>query len=168
MSLLAGIAIDADTMTRLFFNFSISAVLTLLVNGIVRPFDDYVNLDLQRVDVWLRVIDKLARDSDRLDLLEKRDFLDRMQKWTSRVVQEAIAGLRSSDVTSMRCIKGFTGSRDHAEDNERFVDDYTIWDASWIPELDNYQAEGFPEDMLIPDNMWIDWTSMNDIDANAL
>lgn len=68
----------------------------------------------------------------------------------------------------MRCIKGFTGSRDRTEGHEQYVDDYTIWDASWIPELDNYQAEGFPEDLLMPDNMWIDWTSMNEIGANAL
>lgn len=159
---------SANSTIRLFFNFSISAVLTLLVNGIVRPFDENVTLDLQRVDVWLRVIDKLAKDSDRLDLLEKRDFLARMQQWTSRVVQEAIAGLRSSDLTSMRCIKGFTGSRDRAEEQEQFVDDYAIWDASWIPELDDYQAGGFPDDALMSDDPFLDWTSMNDIGTNAL
>ena len=68
----------------MFFEFSISAVLTLLVNGIVRPFSEDIGEDLRRVDTWLKVIDILATSSERADLLEKKEFLVHMRAWNLR------------------------------------------------------------------------------------
>lgn len=77
---------------RMFSEFSISAVLTLLVNGIVRPFGEYIGEDLRRVDTWIKVIDILATSSERQDLIEKKEFLIRMRTWTFHVVQDHFAG----------------------------------------------------------------------------
>lgn len=154
-------------IARLFFHFSISAVLTLLVNGIVRPFEDSIHLDLQRVDVWLRVIDKLARDSDRADILEKKNFLARMYQWTLRIVQEAASG-QGPGAADLPCMYGITDSHPAQDDLPEFAGNDTIWDASWIPELDHYQADGFSDSLLMPDDAWIAWTSMNNVGVDAL
>lgn len=161
-----GAAENANRNSRLFFHFSISAVLTLLVNGIVRPFEESVHLDLQRVDVWLRVIDKLARDSDRPDILEKKDFLARMYQWTSRIVQETASG-QPPGAADLPCMYGFTGSQPPPYEIQDLAGN-DIWDASWIPELDNHQADGFQDSLLMPDEAWIDWMSINDVGIDAL
>lgn len=76
----------------MFSEFSISAVLTLLVNGIVRPFGEHIGEDLRRVDTWIKVIDILATSSERQDLIEKKEFLMHMRVWTFNVVQDHLAG----------------------------------------------------------------------------
>jgi hypothetical protein len=77
---------------RLYFEFSICAVLTLLVNGIVRPFGEHISEDLRRVETWLKVIDILATSSERHDLLEKKEFLTHMRAWTLKVVNDHSVG----------------------------------------------------------------------------
>ncbi|KAK3717962.1 hypothetical protein LTR37_005388 [Vermiconidia calcicola] len=84
----------------LSLHFSISAVLTLLMNGILRPLAPEVTHDLRRVDEWLRVIGVLATTTGRPDLLEEQQFLVRMRAWTSEVLQEALFRGRSECVES--------------------------------------------------------------------
>lgn len=157
----------ANGNARLFFDFSISAVLTLLVNGIVRPLNEYAIQDLQRVDVWLRVIDKLAADSERPDLLEKRDFLASMRQWTLRVVQEAMSG-EDSGVRGLPCLQEFTGSYPGAALQSQFGQDDSIWDAQWIPELSGAQSDVFPAGLWHASDVWENRPINNDVAFNGL
>jgi hypothetical protein len=76
----------------LFFDYNISAVLTLLLNYVVRPLEDqFLSADRRRVEDWMQVIELLANTSERPDLLEKRDFLLGMKAWSLEAVQIARA-----------------------------------------------------------------------------
>ena len=113
---------------RCIYKYSISAVLTLLVSAIVRPLDETVAQDLQRVEAWLRVIDKLATDSERPDLLEQKDFLDSMKQWALRVVQEATY-TAISETMHFPSIQENIGTPTL---QLQLGNDENIWNAPWI------------------------------------
>lgn len=79
------------TTGRLFFEYSICASLTLLVNAIVRPLDMHLEEDIKQVNEWLQVVDILASTSERPDLLQTRQFLLGMREWALSRVKAALA-----------------------------------------------------------------------------
>ena len=135
----------------MFFEFSISAVLTLLVNGIVRPFNEHITQDLQRVDTWMKVIDVLATSSDRSDLLEKKEFLMHMRAWTLHVVQDHVAG------NETECCG--RSAREYLESEKAIlqVSEYSGLD---LPELEDMHPDVFPLDRIYEGNLvkdsWMD------------
>ncbi len=135
----------------MFFEFSISAVLTLLVNGIVRPSSEYVGEDLRRVDTWLKVIDVLATSSDRADLLEKREFLIHMRAWTLHVISDSLVGSESES-----CVRA---AREYLE-SERALDQDGEFAAMGMPELEGMHPDVFPLDQIHEGNLFRDsWLS---------
>lgn len=123
----------------MFFEFSICAVLTLLVNGIVRPFSKYISEDLRRVDAWFKVIDILATSSERSDLLEKKEFLKHMRSWTLHVVQDHFES-RNSDCFD-KAAQAILESEKAAGHGAEFGD-------VDMPELDGFHPDLFPLDAL--------------------
>ena len=83
---------EANRKNRLFLPFSMSALLTLLVNALLRPLDDRIAQDLRRIDGWLRVVDILATSTGRADLDEEKGFILTMRSWTLSVVNDAATG----------------------------------------------------------------------------
>lgn len=135
----------------MFFEFSICAVLTLLVNGIVRPFGEYISDDLRRVDTWLKVIDILATSSERSDLLEKKEFLMHMRAWTQHVVQDHIHG----DETEC-CGRA---AREYLE-SERALLQANEFEGLDMPVLEGMHPDVFPLDQIYEGNLvkdsWLD------------
>ncbi|KAK5168971.1 uncharacterized protein LTR77_006280 [Saxophila tyrrhenica] len=84
----------------LYFEHSVSAVLTLLVNGIVRPLGEGLSEDFRRIDEWISVIDVLASTSERADLLRKKQFLLDMRTWMLSCVKDALAEKSAKDVAA--------------------------------------------------------------------
>lgn len=133
----------------MFFDYSISAMLTLLVNGIVRPTDEHNAEDLRRVDTWLRVTDILATESERPDLLEKKEFILHMRTWTLKVI-EATQERREFDMANEY---PFVPERDGraVQEGELVVDD------QWLPDLTDVHADIFPLP-LVGREFWEPWT----------
>jgi hypothetical protein len=135
----------------MFFEFSISAVLTLLVNGIVRPFSENIGEDLRRVDTWLKVIDILATSSERADLLEKKEFLMHMRAWTLHVVSDSLAGNETEC-----CARA---AREYLESEKALIQDGDFA-AMGMPELEGMHPDVFPLDQIYEGNLlkdsWMD------------
>lgn len=133
----------------MFFDYSISAMLTILVNGIVRPIGTHNAEDLKRVDTWLRVIDILATDSERPDLLEKKEFILHMRSWTLKVMQ---ASKDRSDLNlelEYPCLHERYGNA--VANGEFSIDD------QWLPDLTDVHADIFPLPMVARE-VWEPWT----------
>ena len=132
---------------RVFFEFSISAILTLLVNGIVRPLNDHAFDDLQRVDTWLQVIDILATSAERADLLQKKEFLVHMRTWMLKVMREAMSGRK------FEC-----EDQAYLTETEAVLEDKE--DAMFeAPGLANFHPDVFPLDQLAVNQLsgsWVD------------
>ena len=107
----------------MYFDFSICAVLTLLVNGIVRPFGQHISEDLRRVETWLKVIDILATSSERHDLLEKKEFLMHMRAWTLKVVQNDAVG---NDIECIQAAREYIESEASLQTNGFEALDMTV------------------------------------------
>lgn len=126
-------------------------MLTLLVNGIVRPFNEHAANDLRRVDTWLRVIDILATSSERADLLQKKEFLAHMRDWTRHVIEDGLSGIETE------CFAGQCRAYlDSADETTR--DDVT----TGLPGLGDYDPDVFPLDRLYvghPAENWAHQTS---------
>ena len=132
----------------MFFDYSISAMLTLLVNGIVRPTDTHNAGDLKRVDTWLAVIDILATESERPDLLEKKEFILHMRGWTLKVIRSTQNGEPFS-LTDYPCLQERYGNA--INNGELCVDD------QWLPDLTDVHADTFPLP-LVSREVWEPWT----------
>ena len=139
---------------RLFFEFSISAMLTLLVNCIVRPLNDYTAADLRRVDTWLRVIDILATSSERPDLLQKKEFLVHMRAWTLHVMQDTLAG-RETECVAKQTQAYLDGTEKLPEDRD---DEYL-----GMTHFGNLHPDVFPLDQLYVGPTREDW-----VDGSAI
>ena len=139
----------------MFFHFSISAVLTLQVNGIVRPLNDQAHCDLRRVDTWLNVVDILATSSERPDLLEKKEFLDHMKGWTLHALQNATSGTDSELQHLLPCLSKLKSSNMFPD----VADDETNLDSQRIPELGHVQPDVFPLGLLNDSNLGDSWSS---------
>ena len=113
-------------------------MLTLLVNGIVRPLDGHAAHDLQRVDTWLQVIDILATSSERPDLLQKKDFLLHMRTWTVHVVRDTLSG-RDNGCCERQNVAYLERAGSSTQDEE---------DAFGISDLGNVHPDVFPLDQL--------------------
>lgn len=135
----------------MFFDYSLSAMLTLLVNGIVRPTDEHNAEDLKRVDTWLRVIDILATDSERPDLQEKKEFILHMRDWTLKVIQATRERSDFSLAVDYPCLHERYGSS--VANGELFVDD------QWLPDLMDVHADIFPLPM-IDREVWEPWSTI--------
>lgn len=134
----------------MFFDYSVSAMLTLLVNGIVRPLDEHNAADLQRVDSWLRVVDILATESERPDLLEKKEFILHMRGWTVKAIEDAIdpAGVTHNPEEYACFRRNNAMAEAHAE---------VMPDPSWWPDLTNFHADIFPLPM-VSREVWEPWS----------
>lgn len=132
----------------MFFDYSISAMLTLLVNGIVRPNDTRNSDDLRRVDTWLRVIDLLSTESERPDLLEKKEFILHMRTWTLKVIQDSRTRADFS-LTEYPCLHERYGNA--VMNGELMVDD------GWLPDLQHAHADIFPLPMVARE-VWEPWS----------
>lgn len=133
----------------MFFDYSLSAMLTLLVNGIVRPLDEHNAADLQRVDSWLRVVDILATESERPDLLEKKEFILHMRGWTVQKIEEASNPNAVAVANDYSCLRG---DQDISAGNvERAGDDV------WWPDLTEFHADIFPLPM-VSREVWEPWS----------
>lgn len=135
----------------MFFDYSISAMLTLLVNGIVRPTDSHNPEDLKRVDTWLAVIDILATESERPDLLEKKEFILHMREWTLKVIHSTQNGDPLS-LADYPCLNERYGNA--VNNGELCVDD------QWLPDLTDVHPDTFPLPLVSRD-AWEPW--MHDV-----
>ena len=88
----------------------------------------------------------MAKDSERPDLLEKRDFLDRMRQWTLRAYQQAVSG-QDLGLKDMPCIGRITGTDYGTHQEPRFSSDESIWDAQWLSEFAEMQSGMFGDEM---------------------
>ena len=130
-------------------------MLTLLVNGVVRPQNEHAIPDLHRVDMWLRVVDILATSSERKDLLEKKEFLANMRRWTVKAIQDAWSkpgtelGLQSladvRDANNFEMIQLPTVEENEPKSNP-----------DWTSGLINIQPDVFPLNQIQP---WEEWSS---------
>lgn len=136
---------------RMFFDYSISAMLTLLVNGIVRPTDSHNPGDLKRVDSWLAVIDILTTESERTDLLEKKEFILHMRQWTLKVIASTQNG-EGFSLADYPCLNERYGSA--RDSGELGVDD------QWLPDLTDVHPDTFPLP-LVSREVWEPW--MHDV-----
>ena len=132
-------------------------MLTLLVNGIVRPLDTQVARDLQRVDAWLRVIDILASAIEQPELLEKKEFLLHVRTWTLKVVEDALKGGHKDD-DLLHCLEQNPAS---------FIDSTMgtsydgLDDMQWLSDLSNVHPDVFPLEMLQESESWESWTGQH-------
>lgn len=131
---------------RLFFDYSISAMLTLLANGIVRPCDPNGPADLTRVDQQLRVIDLLATSTERPDLLEKKEFVLHMRLWTVTVLQAAKEKADFS-YSELPCVKARYGDGSESAGADQQAVDALFGDC--MPYMDdNLHPDVFPYDLM--------------------
>lgn len=135
----------------MFFDYSVSAMVTLLVSGIVRPRDEHNAEDLKRVDTWLRVVDILATESERPDLLEQKKFISQMRGWTVQKIRAAFDPDRYSLADLPPCM--------HERHDVAGVDEELFIDEQWLPDFtSDVHADIFPLPMVARE-VWEPWST---------